>query len=153
MALAFEAMREPARRIADRPLVLFSGAGPDLAVAAFGAAKLRELSSVHAMALPLEEMHHYRLPKEGDALVLAATAPEARDRALDTAITARASAVRSIAILARPDPEIAGLVDDVVIVPQAAGSLGVVPAMTTVHALAYHAALARSEAGLSGPFD
>jgi glucosamine--fructose-6-phosphate aminotransferase (isomerizing) len=152
MTLAFEAMGGPAASIAGRPLVLFTGAGPDHAVAAFGAAKLRELSSVHAMALPLEEMHHYRLPKEGDALVIAATVPQARERALDTAITARDSCAATIAILARPDPEIAALVDHVVLVSQATGPLGVVPAMTAVHALAYHAALARSAAGLNGPF-
>jgi glucosamine--fructose-6-phosphate aminotransferase (isomerizing) len=152
MGHAFEAMRKPAAAIADRPLVLFAGAGPDHAVAAFGAAKLRELSSVHAMALPLEEMHHYRLPKEGDAVVIAATVPEARERALDTAVTARDSSVPTIAILSRPDPQIAALVDHIVLIEQATGPLGVVPAMTAVHALAYHAALARSAAGLNGPF-
>jgi glucosamine--fructose-6-phosphate aminotransferase (isomerizing) len=152
MAAAFESMKAPAAALAPRPLVTFTGAGPDYAVAAFGAAKLRELSSVHAMALPLEEMHHYRLPKAKDAVVLIATTPNARMRALDTAITARASAALSLAILAAPDPEIEALVDHAVIIGQAVGLLGVAPAMTAVHALAYHAAIARSAAGLGEPF-
>jgi glucosamine--fructose-6-phosphate aminotransferase (isomerizing) len=152
MAAAFESMKAPAAALAPRPLVTFTGAGPDHAVAAFGAAKLRELSSVHAMALPLEEMHHYRLPKAKDAVVLIATTPNARMRALDTAITARASAALSLAILAAPDPEIEALVDHAVIIGQAVGLLGVAPAMTAVHALAYHAAIARSAAGLGEPF-
>jgi glucosamine--fructose-6-phosphate aminotransferase (isomerizing) len=152
MASAFQAMRAPAAALAAYPFVTFTGAGSDHAVASFGAAKLRELSSVHAMALPLEEMHHYRLPKPGDAVVTIATAPAARARALDTAITAHASGALGLAILAAPDPEIEALVDHAVVIGQATGPLGVAPAMTAVHALAYHAAIARSAAGLGGPF-
>jgi glutamine---fructose-6-phosphate transaminase (isomerizing) len=152
MALAFESCTAPAESIASAPLVLLAGAGPDHAAACFGAAKLRELSSVHAMALPMEEIHHYRLPKTADRLVLVQTRPEARERALDTAIVARASGAALVAVLTSPDPEIAALADHVVLMPEADGLLGVVPSMAAMHALAYHAAMARSRLGLGGPW-
>lgn len=152
MAQAFERCATPGEAIAAAPLVLFAGGGPDHAAACFGAAKLRELSSVHAMALPIEEIHHYRLPKAADRLVLIQTRPETRERALDTAIVARASGAGLVAVLAAPDSDIAALADHVVLMPQAEGILGVAPSMTAMHALAYHAAMARSRLRLGGPW-
>jgi glucosamine--fructose-6-phosphate aminotransferase (isomerizing) len=141
-----------AAAFADAPMTIFTGAGPDFAAASFGAAKLRELTPTHAFALPLEEMHHYRLPKRGDRLVIVATAPEARERALDTALVARAEGARSFAVLRALDAEIIARVDHHVVVPEAAGPLAAIMATVPLHALAYHAAIARAELGLGGPW-
>lgn len=141
-----------AAALADAPMTIFTGAGPDFAAASFGAAKLRELTPVHAFALPLEEMHHYRLPKRGDRLVIVATAPETRERALDTALVAQAEGSTSFAILREPDAEIVERVAHHLVVPEAAGPLAAIMATVPLHALAFHAAMARADLGLGGPW-
>jgi len=141
-----EAMRDFARDIASAPSLLFCGAGPYFAAANFGAAKIRELSPIHAFAIPLEEMHHYRLPKTGDHLVIVAPDARSRERALDTALVGEAVGATMLAMLARPDADIEARVDRALIVPQAEGLLGGIVAAIPLHLLAYHFAVARTAA-------
>ncbi|MDX7954072.1 SIS domain-containing protein, partial [Lichenihabitans sp. Uapishka_5] len=49
---------DPAHRAASRSIFLFAGGGPSFATALFGAAKVKECSPDHAIAIPLEEFHH-----------------------------------------------------------------------------------------------
>jgi glucosamine--fructose-6-phosphate aminotransferase (isomerizing) len=125
------------------PMVLFTGSGPDFAAACFGAAKVRELCPIHAFALPLEEMHHYRLPKAGDGVVILSTSAASRERALDTAIVARAEDARVVALLAGQDPDIAGLSDSALVSGAIGGPFAAALASAPLHALAYHLALRR----------
>ncbi len=74
-----------ARREASQPLYLFSGGGPAYASALFGAAKVKECSPDHAIAIQLEEYHHYNSQKAGEPLFLVAPAGPSIPRALDTA--------------------------------------------------------------------
>jgi glucosamine--fructose-6-phosphate aminotransferase (isomerizing) len=127
--------------------VMFTGAGPCFAAASFGAAKVRELGPIHAFAMPLEEMHHYRLPKQGDHLVIIAPDAASRERALDTVLVGQAVGATMFAVLGAADAEIAGRVRHVVEVPEATGMLGVIFAALPLHLLAYHFAMIR--AGLS----
>jgi len=127
--------------------VMFTGAGPCFAAASFGAAKVRELGPIHAFAMPLEEMHHYRLPKQGDHLVIIAPDAASRERALDTVLVGQAVGATMFAVLGAADAEIAGRVRHVVEVPEATGMLGVIFAALPLHLLAYHFATIR--AGLS----
>jgi len=138
-----EPMREFAEAIAEAPKLLFCGAGPYLATASFGAAKIRELSPVHAFALPLEEMHHYRLPKAGDHLVIVAPDAASSERALDTALVGEAVGATMLAILGKPDADIETRVSRALIVPQAGGLMGGIAAAIPLHLLAYHFAVAR----------
>lgn len=140
-----------AERLAPASLVLFTGLGPNFAAAAFGAAKVRELSPVHALAVPLEEMHHYRIPKRGDPLFIVATDPASRERALDTALVAEAVSARTVAILARPDPDIAARADQVLLVPEARPALTPLLSTIPLHLFAYHFAKARFALGLGDP--
>ncbi len=139
--------RAMAATFASAGSVLFTGAGPFFAAACFGAAKIRELCPVHAFALPLEEMHHYRLPKQGDHLVIVSPDAVSRERAFDTVLVGEAVGASMAALLGRPDAEIAGRVRHVVQVPHATGLLGVIFASLPLHLLAYH--LATIRAGLS----
>lgn len=132
-----------AQTLAAAPMVLFTGSGPDFAAACFGAAKVRELCPIHAFALPLEEMHHYRLPKAGDGLVILSTSLASRERALDTAIVARAEGTRVVALLAGQDPDIACLSDSVLASGAIDGPFAAALASAPLHALAYHLALRR----------
>lgn len=69
---------------ADRSLFLYAGGGPTYACAMFGAAKMKECTPSHAIAIPLEEYHHYNSQKPGDLLFLVAPAGATVHRALDT---------------------------------------------------------------------
>ena len=125
--------------------VLFTGAGPCFAAASFGAAKVRELAPIHAFAVPLEEMHHYRLPKQGDHLVIVAQDAASRERALDTALVGQSVGATMLAVLGPADAEIAGRVQHAVHVPEATGMLGVIFASLPLHLLAYHLATIRAD--------
>lgn len=141
-------MSDVARRIADAPTVFFAGSGPSYATACFGAAKIRELAPVHAAAFPLEELHHYRLPKRGDALFVIAADPASRERALDTVLVGAAVGARVHVLLAAPDREIEARCAGVVFVPSADPALAPIVHAPAMHALAYHFAMARDAAGL-----
>ncbi len=85
--------------LARSDMMLLAGAGPHLAPAAFGAAKLKELAPIHAIAFPLEEYHHYRTQKAGDPLFLIAPDQASRQRALETAIVGKGVEGHTIALV------------------------------------------------------
>lgn len=80
-----ESMTDLADEEADHPLFLFAGGGPSYASALFGAAKVKELSPDHAIAIPLEEYHHYNSQKVAEPLFLIAPNGPSLPRTLDTA--------------------------------------------------------------------
>jgi glucosamine--fructose-6-phosphate aminotransferase (isomerizing) len=88
MAQTLEAQNEAIAALAvteaKRSMYLFAAAGPSHASAMFGAAKVKELSPDHAIAIPLEEFHHYNSQKAGDPLFLIAPDGPSMPRALDT---------------------------------------------------------------------
>ncbi|MBC7704652.1 MAG: SIS domain-containing protein [Rhodoferax sp.] len=141
-------MEQIAREICAAPLVLFAGLGPNLAAAQMGAAKVKELSPIHALALPLEEYHHYRTQKSGDPLFLVATDAASAERALDTALVSQSRGGYTVALLSTPSPEIAQRVQHVVMLPPVAATLCALVASVPLHLLAYHFAKARDALGL-----
>jgi glucosamine--fructose-6-phosphate aminotransferase (isomerizing) len=130
------------------PLVLFTGAGPAFAAAAIGAAKLRELGPIHAIATPLEEMHHYRAQKRGDPLLLLAPDDASRGRALDTALVGAAVGGRTVALLGEDDPEIAALVETALVLPPVDPLLVPVAFAVPLHLFAHRFAVTRAALGL-----
>jgi glucosamine--fructose-6-phosphate aminotransferase (isomerizing) len=142
------AMAEAAAAFAAARLLLFTGAGPHFATAALGAAKVKELGPIHALAVPLEEMHHYRAQKAGDPLILVAPDATSRERALDTALVSAAVGGRTIALLGRDDPEIAARVERTLVLPQVHPALAPLVAVVPLHLFAYHFARARAVLGL-----
>ena len=78
-----------AQRIAGREvdgrMYLFSGGGPNWASAIVGAAKVKECTPDHALAVQVEEYHHYNSQKAGEPLVLLAPSGPTVGRARDTA--------------------------------------------------------------------
>ncbi|KQT83825.1 SIS domain-containing protein [Aurantimonas sp. Leaf443] len=140
-----------AERWAIRDLVLFTGLGPNFAAAAIGAAKLRELSPVHAFALPLEEYHHYRSQKAGDPIVLVASDEASLERALDTALVAEHVGGPLLAILSQAAPDIESRAEAVVRLPKTSAALAPMLSILPLHLLAYHFAVARAARGLGAP--
>lgn len=65
-------------------MVLFSGAGPNLASAIVGAAKVKECTTLHAVDIQVEEYHHYNSQKAGEPLFLLAPSGPSVPRAVDT---------------------------------------------------------------------
>jgi glucosamine--fructose-6-phosphate aminotransferase (isomerizing) len=144
-------MAKAAAEIADASTVFFAGAGPHFATACFAAAKLRELAPVHASAFPLEELHHYRLPKRGDALFVIAPDRPSRERAFDTVLVGAAEGARVHVLLSGPDREIEARVAAAIRVPAADPAVAAIVHAPALHALAFHFANARDAAGLGGP--
>lgn len=64
--------------------VLFAGAGPNLAAATVGAAKVKECTVLHALDIQTEEYHHYNSQKAGEPLFLLAPSGPSVPRAVDT---------------------------------------------------------------------
>lgn len=144
-------MREAGCAFAEAGFLAFTGAGPFHATAEIGAAKIRELGPIHAVAWPLEEMHHYRAQKPRDPLVLVAPDRASRPRALDTAIVGAGVDGRTLAILGAEDAEIAALVERFIVLPPAHPLLLPVLAAIPLHHFAHAYAVARAEAGLGYP--
>ena len=92
-------LREIAISQASRPIYLYAGGGPAYASALFGATKMKECSPDHAMAIPLEEFHHYNSQKAGDPLFVLAPAGPSVARARDTAEEGRRWGGRIYAIV------------------------------------------------------
>lgn len=88
MAEALERLDAPVAEVAAREvastMVLFSGGGPTYAAAVVGAAKVKECTPVHALAIEVEEYHHYNSQKVGEPLFLLAPSGPSVPRAVDT---------------------------------------------------------------------
>ena len=140
-----------AERWADRDLVLFTGLGPNFAAASIGAAKLRELSPIHAFAMPLEEYHHYRSQKAGDPIVVVASDAASLERALDTALVAEHAGGPLLAILSGPAPEIEARAAETIRLPAISAALAPMLSILPLQLFAYHFALARAARGLGAP--
>lgn len=150
-AVIAEAEAAAARRAeawAAARLVLFAGGGPHFAAAAFGAAKLRELSPVHAFATPLEEVHHYRFPKRGDPLLLVAPDAASRPRALDTALVCRAVGAHLVALTTEGDEALAAHAEEVWALPRVPEALAPIVFTVPLQLFAWHFAMARFARGL-----
>lgn len=67
----------------------FTGSGPSYAAAVVGAAKVKECTPDHAVAVELEEFHHYNSLKVGEPLWMFVPAGPGIERGLDTIREAR----------------------------------------------------------------
>jgi glucosamine 6-phosphate synthetase-like amidotransferase/phosphosugar isomerase protein len=146
---------EPARavgaRLARADLILLAGAGPHYAPAAFGAAKLKELAPIHAIAFPLEEYHHYRTQKAGDPMFLIAPDAASHTRALETAIMSKGCEGLCIALVPEGETEIAGVADIAWHLPVVHDDLAPIVYSVPLHLFGYHVAMARDALGLGAP--
>ena len=150
-----KAFYDPARVLAERlaraDLVLLAGAGPHYAPAAFGAAKLKELAPIHAIAFPLEEYHHYRTQKAGDPIFLIAPDEASHERALETALMSRGGEGLCIALVPDGESEIAQVADVAWRLPRVADDVAPIIYSVPLHLFGYHAAVARDAVGLGAP--
>lgn len=97
--------------------VLFSGAGPNLASAIVGAAKVKECTTLHAIEIQVEEYHHYNSQKAGEPLFLLAPAGPSIPRAVDTGTDALRWGGRLYVVTTEGEHAFDGLGGQVITVP------------------------------------
>ncbi|MCB1487502.1 MAG: SIS domain-containing protein [Bauldia sp.] len=126
---------------AAKPIHLFCGGGPSFAGAFFGAAKIKECTRDHALAIPLEEYHHYQSQKAGDPLWLVAPNGLSVPRARDTAEQGRLAGGVVYAITAEDNPTFDTLADAVIKLPPMIERLSPLVYTVPLQLYAYHVAM------------
>lgn len=136
-------MQSLADELVNAKFLFFSAGGPHFAAAAFGAAKVKELSPIHAYTIPLEEFHHYRSLKPGDALFLIAPDQVSHARALDTAEVGRYDGGKIFALVPEDEQQISAVSHWVCKLPQVHTWLAPILYSIPLHLFAYHLAMAK----------
>jgi glutamine---fructose-6-phosphate transaminase (isomerizing) len=138
-----KAMAAIAEREASRGVYLYAAGGPAYASAMFGAAKIKECSPDHGLAIPLEEFHHYNSQKAGDPLFLVAPKGLSVPRARDTALEGRRWGGSIHAIASEGEEAFVDCADTVVALPVMPESLAPLVYTIPVQLFAYHVAMAK----------
>lgn len=129
-----------------RPIYLYAGGGPAYASAMFGATKMKECSPDHAMAIPLEEFHHYNSQKSGDPLFVLAPAGPSVARARDTAEEGRRWQGRIHAVVNDDEDALDAASHTVIRLPAVPESLAALTFSLPVQLFAYHTAMEKFRA-------
>jgi glucosamine--fructose-6-phosphate aminotransferase (isomerizing) len=137
------AMARTAEREADRHIYLYSGGGPAYECALFGAAKIKECAPSHAIAIPLEEYHHYNSQKAGDPLFLIAPRGPSLARARDTVHEGRRLGGQIYAIVTEGDTTLKASVEEQFHLPELPEVLVPMVYSVPLQLFAYHAAMAK----------
>jgi len=124
------------------------GAGPHLAVAGFGAAKLRELCPCLAMFQPLEEFHHYRTAKDNEPLIIVAPPGPSLQRAADAAEVARYDGGRVYGLTEQGDTAVTPFLEGWAELPQITEPLAPFLYALPMQLFAYALAVAKAEANV-----
>jgi len=139
-------MQQVARRESSRPIYLYAGGGPAYAAALFGATKMKECSPDHAMAIALEEFHHYNSQKAGDPLFVLAPSGPGVPRARDTAEEGKRWGGRIYAVVTGDETALDACSDLVIRLPGLPESLAAFLFTLPLQLFAYHTALEKFHA-------
>ena len=137
------AVAQLAEKEARQPLYLFTGGGPAYACALFGAAKVKECSPDHAIAIPLEEYHHYNSQKANEPLFLIAPSGPSIPRAVDTLSEGHRWGGRVYSVLTEGDDQLHHESDAVFLLPRVDERLAPMIFSIPVQLFAYHTAMAK----------
>jgi glutamine---fructose-6-phosphate transaminase (isomerizing) len=147
IALMLKAINDDIRWVADkeakRKVYLYSGGGPAYASALFGAAKVKECSPDHGIAIPLEEFHHYNSQKAGDPLFLIVPHGPGVPRALDTLHEGKRWGGQVYSVVSERDVELFTLSDKVIKLIEIPEALSAFIYTLPVQLFAYHVAMAK----------
>jgi glucosamine--fructose-6-phosphate aminotransferase (isomerizing) len=121
--------------------VLFSGAGPNLASAIVGAAKVKECTTLHAVEIQVEEYHHYNSQKAGEPLFLLVPSGPSVPRAVDTGRDALRWGGRLYVVTTEGERAFDDLAGRVITLPPVPESLSPLLYLLPVQLIGYHLGL------------
>lgn len=136
-------MAELGAGLAKKPIFLFTGGGQSWATAQFGAAKVRECTPGHAVAIHLEEFHHYNSQKAGDPLFLISPNGPSLSRARDTMHLGKSWGGLVYALIGPDGPDFDHSADLVLTLPQMSEELSPIVYVVPLQLFAYHLAIAQ----------
>ena len=145
------ALERIAQAEASRAIYLFSGGGPSFACAFLGAAKVKECTSDHAIAIPLEEYHHYQSQKPGDPLFLIAPNGLSVPRARDTAAAGLRQGGRVYTVTAEGNGAFDDVSTEIIRLPPMIERLSPLVYTIPTQLFAYHLAMAKFAAAEAAP--
>jgi glucosamine--fructose-6-phosphate aminotransferase (isomerizing) len=128
---------------AERSVYLFTGGGPAFASAFFGAAKVKECTPDHAIAIPIEEYHHYHSQKRGDPLFLIAPDGFSLPRARDTAEEGQRVGGSVFSVVSTENRDLDAFSTSVIRLPPMPEMLAPLVYSLPVQLFAYHLAMAK----------
>ena len=137
-----EPLRSLAAELAEASSAYYIGRGLDYATAMEGALKLKEISYIHAEAMPAGELKHgtLALVAEGTPVVAAATQQGVYGKTLLGLQEVKARGALTAAVAYDDDEEIGSAADRVLRVPRTADLLSPILAALPLQLLAYHTA-------------
>ena len=121
--------------------VLFAGAGPNLASAIVGAAKVKECTTLHALDIQTEEYHHYNSQKAGEPLFLLAPTGPSVPRAVDTGTDALRWGGRLYVVTTEGEHAFDGLAGTVLTLPAVPEALSPLLYLLPAQLVGYHLGL------------
>ncbi|MEU4242427.1 SIS domain-containing protein [Actinoplanes sp. NPDC026619] len=147
MAEVIGGLSHPIAAIAEREagsrMFLFSAGGPSFGAALAGAAKYKECTPDHALAIQVEEYHHYNSQKAGEPLLLLAPSGWAVPRAVDTRGEALRFGGRAYVVTSAGETAFG---DDVLRLPAVPEALSPLLTFLPAQLMGYHAAMAKFRA-------
>ena len=134
--------RRLATRLAEAPGIYFIGRGLDYATAMEGALKLKEISYIHAEAMPAGELKHgtLALVTDGTPVVAVVTQQDVQSKMLLGLQEVKARRAMVIAVAYEDDDEIGLVADHVLRIPRTADVLSPILAAIPLQLLAYYVA-------------
>ena len=137
-------IRALAERLRARERWIFAGAGGNYATALEAGLKMQETNYTAATGMQVEEVLHGPVATLGDAVLVAIAPPgPSRTRALDLLRAARTLGGATVALGAAGDPDLPGLADTFLPLPDCPEPLSPAPYHVPVHLLSYWLAVAR----------
>lgn len=133
---------EIAQQEVDAAMVLFSGGGPSYAAAVVGAAKVKECTPHHSLAIHVEEYHHYNSQKAGEPLFLLAPTGPTVPRAVDTGTDAHRWGGQLYAVTTEGEPAFDDIANSVLRLPPMPEALSPLLYLLPAQLVGYHLGMA-----------
>jgi glucosamine--fructose-6-phosphate aminotransferase (isomerizing) len=140
-----ESIKKLGIKYKDANNALYLGRGYNFPVALEGALKLKEISYIHAEGYPAAEMKHgpIALVDEHLPVIIVATKDSYHEKIVSNIQEIKARKGKVIAVISAGDDAIAGMADDVMVVPEADELVAPMVSTIPLQLLAYHMGVAR----------